>query len=524
MYSRNADGASESRRAFLGRTAALSAASIVPIAGSATTASAGESDGSTATSADGSSGERPVRRSIASLRRHDPDDVLATFREGLRRMRALPESDPRNFRNVVGIHGSERGFEYCQHGNWAFLPWHRAYLHYFEEIVRELTGNEAFAVPYWNWIERPELPGEFRGDESDPLYDPTRTDLSTAAPDVVDAEAIARILDDPNFLRAIGGWAGPDPETDAAMHHGSGGFEQPAHDYVHVRVGGHMAGGASPTDASFWAHHSTMDRLWWEWNARGHPNPADPAFLETSFGGQLVDRHGEPVDSLTIEDTLAMPAEAYTYDRRLELGEPDGGDGAADGGSGSASRAGGGAAGQFDDAVDEAQTATADVDLRAIDRAVLAREQPLADGDEVTLATAQSASELRPLLSGDRPAQLLLAAREIDMPVGESLLARVSLDPPASAGEPAERDRLGTWLFFGAPPNYPDQDYLVDVGDALRRRYAAGDLPDDEPLRFALECTALRAGDAADASLTVGRIDLVAAQSVIDGEVAERPL
>jgi polyphenol oxidase len=53
-----------------------------------------------------------------------------------------------------------------------FLAWHRAYLHYHEEIIREVTGNEAFALPYWNWLDDDALPALF---QREPFTNPSRT-------------------------------------------------------------------------------------------------------------------------------------------------------------------------------------------------------------------------------------------------------------------------------------------------------------------------------------------------------------
>jgi len=43
----------------------------------------------------------------------------------------------------------------CQHFSWFFLPWHRWYLLYFEEIVTttivQLGGPAGWALPYWNY-------------------------------------------------------------------------------------------------------------------------------------------------------------------------------------------------------------------------------------------------------------------------------------------------------------------------------------------------------------------------------------
>ena len=42
----------------------------------------------------------------------------------------------------------------CEHGSDKFLPWHRAHLHYFEQLLQAAdpprTAN--VTVPYWDWI------------------------------------------------------------------------------------------------------------------------------------------------------------------------------------------------------------------------------------------------------------------------------------------------------------------------------------------------------------------------------------
>ena len=61
----------------------------------------------------------------------------------------------------------------CSHQNWYFLPWHRAYLLAFEDICRHLSGDSAFALPYWDWVKHPNLPPAVT-DPASPLFDITR--------------------------------------------------------------------------------------------------------------------------------------------------------------------------------------------------------------------------------------------------------------------------------------------------------------------------------------------------------------
>ena len=79
--------------------------------------------------------------------------ALASFAKGIEAMLKLPASDPANwFRNAF-VH-----FMDCPHGNWWFYVWHRAFLGYFEQRIRTLSGDPEFAIPYWDWTQTPQIP------------------------------------------------------------------------------------------------------------------------------------------------------------------------------------------------------------------------------------------------------------------------------------------------------------------------------------------------------------------------------
>ena len=94
-----------------------------------------------------------VRKSLS-----DPQigSVLASYQTGIAAMLALPPTDPRNWYRVAFIHELD-----CPHGNWWFLPWHRGYIGYLECIIRDLSGDPNFALPYWDWTADPGLPVQF---------------------------------------------------------------------------------------------------------------------------------------------------------------------------------------------------------------------------------------------------------------------------------------------------------------------------------------------------------------------------
>ena len=95
----------------------------------------------------------PLRRSLHGLALNDP--ILQAWRDGVRLLKARPASDPVSWANFAAIHGGDAGFNLCPHGNWYFLPWHRAYLLMYERTVRQLTGFSDFALPWTGpWIGR----------------------------------------------------------------------------------------------------------------------------------------------------------------------------------------------------------------------------------------------------------------------------------------------------------------------------------------------------------------------------------
>src|SRR4051812_33701801 len=99
--------------------------------------------------------------------------VLDTYARGVK---AMQDRD-----SVIGVdswlwaantHGVPTGtaskplWAQCEHGRPFFLPWHRAYLAWFEETIRTLTNSPDWALPYWDYTdpsrrETRDLPPEF---------------------------------------------------------------------------------------------------------------------------------------------------------------------------------------------------------------------------------------------------------------------------------------------------------------------------------------------------------------------------
>lgn len=247
-----------------------------------------------------------MRRNISSLA--SGDATLVAFREAVRKMKALPSSDRRNWQNQALIHQN-----FCPHANWLFLPWHRAYLYFFEQICRELVQDESFALPYWNWTLNVSIPAPFWDDPANnPLFHPGRvaTATSTTGPST-DVGTLTSILGETNFqLFGSGSIPLAGSQRAAAFY---GPLEGTPHNYVHGFVGGDMGSFMSPLDPLFWCHHNMIEALWFEWNIRRqNANPSNADWTDREFT-EFCDRKGQPV-RVSVAETLLYPVDAYQFD------------------------------------------------------------------------------------------------------------------------------------------------------------------------------------------------------------------
>lgn len=244
---------------------------------------------------------------------------LATLRDAFARSQAI--GDDRGYGYWGGVHGLPwpRGCDNA-HGSPFFLPWHRAYLYFFERSLRD-RNPEAMLV-WWDWRVpsggRAALPEIFAepGTRAAPnpllnaLVDPlarrqgratlpgerpvppevlraTRTfrrpgHLPAPMPTVAEVAQLLEIRDFLDFSSALEG----------------------LHGNVHVWTGGHMREVPfAAYDPIFWAHHTMIDRLWRVWQLR-HPGALPPA--------QLLDQALPPFD-MTVRQTLDVTALGYEY-------------------------------------------------------------------------------------------------------------------------------------------------------------------------------------------------------------------
>ena len=255
-----------------------------------------------------------TRRSVRGMTARDPD--LAAMRRAVAAMKALPRTDARNWVRFADIHRN-----FCPHGNWYFLPWHRAYLLVFERICQELSGKPDFALPYWDWTADRIFPVAFAaGDRNtNPLNHP-RPGVANGlrlAEDMIGQSVISRIMNSPDF-EAFGSTRARGQDSAAATWQRSLGskteLEFNPHDGVHQAIGGNMSEvDLSSRDPIFFLHHANIDRLWTVWNRRGYANSPDPMWRNFVFNGNFVSPDGSPwnvgVRRLGSPETLG-----YRYD------------------------------------------------------------------------------------------------------------------------------------------------------------------------------------------------------------------
>jgi tyrosinase len=298
-----------------------------------------------------------TRREIYSLGQTWNDTVL-WYAKAIKELRPRPITRKASWRYLAAMHDFDSqqwiDFRYlsasealppepeqnvywkqCQHGSWYFLPWHRAYLLSFEEIVgatvKALGGPDDWALPYWNYSSQsnasalnvpPAFLARTMPDGSDnPLFVTARSGRSLN-PDYVRLDTQ---LSDGDFVGIDQGpHAGVGGPNTPFMDHGDteGLIEAQPHDMVHGQLGGRGGLMAYTTmaalDPIFWLHHANIDRLWEVWRQRdpANKNPTDAAWLNgpsrkrrfAIFGPDEKDRAANPKDVLSTKDI------GYTYD------------------------------------------------------------------------------------------------------------------------------------------------------------------------------------------------------------------
>lgn len=240
------------------------------------------------------------------MRSKDCDDPLSWYYQGA--IHLLPDSVVGNplcdmYQNQDGVLAWDGetmpGWNQCTHielnlaEEYHFLVWHRFYIWHFERIVRELSGKEDFALPYWNYVEptqrtMPEIFWSPANQDENPLYSPSRwhylnegNPFPEESPDSgsfqigvmlnTTYQSAFSYTQYETFNRAL------DDVPHGIVHGSIGGaktnLNQDIFNPIFNRnmVSGLMSDLASAGfDPIFWVHHANIDRLWEQWNRSGN--------------------------------------------------------------------------------------------------------------------------------------------------------------------------------------------------------------------------------------------------------------
>ncbi|NER51776.1 MAG: tyrosinase family protein, partial [Symploca sp. SIO1A3] len=296
-----------------------------------------------------------ARKSASTL----TDLEIDKFINAVTTLKKTPTKDRNgNFTNIydqfVAIHPAVsrlQGFATVDgaHGNAAFLPWHREYIHRFEQALQ--TVDPDVWLPYWDWTDH--VGSEFVLFQ-DNFIGPNGGSGGIGGGDVESG----------HFSLAQGGWRiddrlGPlspsgalvrnlrefselatQSDVDFALNQDSYNLFRPAlesgnnlHNWGHVWTGGNMGNFFSPNDPLFWLHHANVDRIWAEWQADGnaddYPSSGQPDGHNLNDnmwpwdGGASSTTRGEDIatllptfdldDLVTPADVLDTLSRGYTY-------------------------------------------------------------------------------------------------------------------------------------------------------------------------------------------------------------------
>ncbi|WP_158517340.1 tyrosinase family protein [Moorena producens] len=239
-----------------------------------------------------------------------------------------------------------------------FLPWHRLYLHHFEKIVRDLSEDPNFSLPYWDYIsysdtevpdqERLEMPLEFYEPNIEYDPDPAGNSLyeSGRACDLNMGEPISDNFAVADLVNAV-----EDLNREQIFEEFSNAIEQAPHNRMHKYIGG---GEMEPDEADdcnifnriynrdlkddqtpqlglmrsipsagfdpiFWLHHANIDRLWSQWTNKKDIYVAPEELQKVSWPYQFFEPDGEVIGYTMDEVVEAVYSMDYDYDDGYRL-------------------------------------------------------------------------------------------------------------------------------------------------------------------------------------------------------------
>lgn len=405
---------------------------------------------------------RPMRRRLRTGTAAVDNDI-AIYNAAVAAMKALPSNDPRSWAAQAAIHGTAGvGFNLCHHGTQHFFSWHRAYLFYFEQICRNLTGESNFALPYWNWNQNPDVHPTFL-DSDTALFEASRINTSVAGESNFISATLNPIFEDGNFF------------TFGSQIEGT------PHNRGHTRIGGIMGGFGSARDPLFWMHHCMVDYCWAKWNIElENDNTNDSGWNGTTWD-HFVDGNGNAA-SITAGATTLMPLLSYRYECSTvgRFGCPL-----------DISRL---SATEFK-RIEARVKAGTSVRFDVKKRVSISRAQRLSIGRPSQLKSNVSTQDFATIVDADAASErVFLSIEYAKLPKQNDFFVRVFINlPEADARTSTQNDHYaGSFSFFGTETGNPSRHhehnpaFLINVTDTLKKLRRLGKLRSGEPISLQL--------------------------------------
>jgi tyrosinase len=191
----------------------------------------------------------------------------------------------------------------CVHHEPLFLPWHRAYLYYFElALQRQVPG---VSLVWWDWTVDREIPPAFAEPQVDgadnPLYEaPIRVENAQPGWPTETSRNPGSFAQQPELPQP----AAYQHAMDATNFNDFNSLITQVHDEVHMWVMGTMSDPSwAAYDPLFWAHHTMVDRAWALWQIK-HPGATPPS---NQLASKLQPK------GMTVSETLDINQLGYDY-------------------------------------------------------------------------------------------------------------------------------------------------------------------------------------------------------------------
>jgi tyrosinase len=253
---------------------------------------------------------------------------VAALADAYGKMQALSASDNRGWIYWAEFHGFNR-YECWHHARSGpgtgqsfpydlFLPWHRAYLAFFDNAARD--QNEEAILPWWDWTDDPSHANGLPA-----AYTAGGQPLDSGPVPAINGEPERRTTRNPGSPADLPSAAAIEAILDLTDFRDFSNQLQDVHDGIHGWTGGDMGSiGTSAFDPVFWAHHAMIDRVWYLWQLRHGVNNIPPEYLGLAL-----------FPGLTVQQVLDVHALGYDYGTGVVAGGTDvpegaGGAGASD--------------------------------------------------------------------------------------------------------------------------------------------------------------------------------------------------